>query len=172
MTHQIHPEILAAINVALELLPTPMDSPEARVMMLTTGLQESRFEFRRQMIKKGGELLPLGPAKSFWQFERGGGCTGVVTHAASRYWMQRVCATRGVAFNATALWNAMENDDVLAAGAARLLYFTDPKRLPGLEDPRAAWNLYKRTWRPGQPHPETWDAFHAQARAVVLGALA
>jgi len=141
--------IKGAISKALFLLPPAMTSPEARVMLFAIGLQESRFEHRRQLIKKGGELLPLGPAKSFWQFERGGGCKGVVEHPSSRYWMAQVCRARDVPFNATALWNAMESDDVLGAAAARLLLFTDPRRLPAVGDENAAWNLYKRVWRPG-----------------------
>lgn len=152
-----------AVSKALFMLPPAMTSPQARVMLYAIGLQESRFEFRRQMIKKGGELLPLGPAKSFWQFERGGGCKGVVEHPASRYWMAQVCAARNVPFNATAIWNAIETDDVLAAAAARLLLFTDPKRLPDVGDVKGAWNLYARTWRPGKPHPETWAGFYAEA---------
>lgn len=155
-----------AVSKALFMLPPAMTSPQARVMLYAIGLQESRFEFRRQMIKKGGELLPLGPAKSFWQFERGGGCKGVVEHSASRYWMAQVCAARNVPFNATALWNAMETDDVLAAAAARLLLFTDPKKLPAVGEEKAAWNLYARTWRPGKPHPETWAKFYAEAVAA------
>lgn len=158
-----------AIDEALALLPARMDSPEARVMLVVIGLQESRFTSRRQLIERGGELVPVGPAKGFWQFERMGGCHGVVHHAASRYWMHSVCVARGVAFNATALWNAIERDDVLAAAAARLLLFTDPRRLPDLGNAREAWNLYIRTWRPGQPHRQTWDALYEEALDVATG---
>lgn len=144
----IAPQILTAINQALAFLPKPMDTAQARVMLLATGLQESKFEDRWQVVNLNKPQVK-GPARGFWQFERGGGCKGVVTHLASRYWMSLVCAWRGVGFNATALWNCIEQDDVLAAAAARLLYFTDPKRLPDLGDEQGAWNLYLRTWRPG-----------------------
>jgi hypothetical protein len=160
--------VRGAVNKALYLLPHQMHTPEARVMLYAIGLQESRFEHRRQLIKKGGELLPLGPAKGLWQFERGGGCAGVVSHPASRYWMNHVCQARGVPFNATAIWNALEHDDVLAAGCARLLLFTDPKKLPALGDESGAWNLYIRTWRPGKPHRATWPALYAEALAEVM----
>jgi len=152
-----------AIDEALAMLPARMSTPEARVMLYAIGLQESRFQNRRQLIKRGGELVPAGPAKGYWQFERMGGCHGVVHHDASRYWMHGVCAARGVAFNATAVWHALERDDVLAAAAARLLLFTDPRRLPDLGNARDAWNLYIRTWRPGQPHRQTWDALYGEA---------
>jgi hypothetical protein len=77
--------------------------------------------------------------------------------------MHRVCVLQDVPFNATAIWNAVETNDVLAAVAARLLLFTDPKRLPAVDDAAGAWRLYMRTWRPGKPHRKTWDAFHQQA---------
>lgn len=163
----IPPHVQQAINEAFALLPPAMDTPEARVPMLATGLQESRFEHRRQLIKKSGQLLPLGPAKGYWQFERGGGCVGVVTHDASRYWMSRVCAARGVKFNATAIWNALEHDDVLAAAAARLLYFTDPFKLPKLGEANPTWNMYIRTWRPGKPHRPTWAGFYAESLSAI-----
>ena len=54
----------------MALLPDRMDTPEARVMMLAIGLQESRFVHRRQI---------KGPARGFWQFEQGGGVIGVVS---------------------------------------------------------------------------------------------
>lgn len=158
-------EISRAITKALAMLPKPMDTPAARVMLYAIGLQESRFLHRRQLV--GNPPRPVGPAKGFWQFERGGGCVGVVSHAASRYWMHSICQAQNVAFNSTALWNAIEQDDVLAAAAARLLLFTDPRRLPEVGDANGAWSLYIRTWRPGKPHRKTWDEFHAQAVRIV-----
>lgn len=162
----INATILDTIDTALALLPGPMSTPEARAMLYAIGLQESRFEHRRQLV--GSPPKPTGPAKGLWQFERGGGCKGVVTHDASRYWMHRVCTRQGVPFNATALWNQLEHDDGLAAVAARLLLFTDPKKLPALDDAKGAWNLYIRTWNPGKPKRKTWDDFHAQALLTVI----
>lgn len=150
-----------AVSKALFMLPPAMTSPQARVMLYAIGLQESRLTARRQLV--GNPPRPVGPAKGLWQFERGGGCKGVVDHPASRFWMAHVCAARAVPFNATAIWNALETDDVLAAAAARLLLFTDPQRLPGVGDQKGAWNLYIRTWRPGKPHAATWPALYAEA---------
>lgn len=157
--------IANAINPGLSLLPMAMDTAQARVMLIAIGLQESRLVHRRQLV--GNPPRPAGPAKGLWQFERGGGCKGVVEHPASRYWMASVCKARGVTFNATAVWNALETDDILAAAVARLLLFTDPRRLPALGDDREAWNLYMRTWRPGKPHRATWPSLYAQALAFV-----
>ncbi|MGF6444410.1 hypothetical protein [Paraburkholderia youngii] len=149
-----------AVTSALALLPSAMDSPAARVMLLTIGLQESHLEYRRQMNG--------GPARGLWQFEHGteksrGGVWGVYLHSASRFWLSELCNARHVAFDPTSIYNALERDDVPAAGAARLLLFTDPPKLPAIDDRAGAWALYLRTWRPGKPRPESWDAFHRQA---------
>jgi hypothetical protein len=158
-----------AITPALALLPARMTSLEAEVMLLAIGLQESRFEHRRQLV--GSPPRPAGPAKSFWQAEQGGG----MVSGLLRYHDDRVrdiaaglCAVRGVPPAARAVWDAIEYDDVLAAGLARLLLFTDPARLPALGDVDGAWQLYLRTWRPGKPHPATWAALYEQALAEVM----
>lgn len=157
-------QVKSAISKALFLLPPPMTSPEARAMLYAIGLQESRFQFRRQMIKKGGVLVPEGPAKSFWQGELTGGmCSGVRNHPTSKFWAHHLCQARRCEFTARAMWNAIETDDVLAAGLARLLLFTDHRKLPAVGDEKGAWNLYIRTWRPGKPHPATWPALYAEA---------
>jgi hypothetical protein len=148
------------INPAMKLLPELMDSPRARVQLLAIGLQESRFEHRFQVLNG---TTAKGPARSFWQFERGGGCKGVIQHELSKPHMRRVCEARGIAFTASTLWIAMETDDVAAAAAARLLLWTDLQRLPELGDEKGAWALYLRTWRPGKPQPDTWPAFYRQA---------
>jgi hypothetical protein len=157
--------VARAIEDGLGLLPVGMGSPQAVVMLWAIGLQESRMIHRAQIVDGGGK----GPARGLWQFERGGGCAGVLTHPASRYWMHYVCQTQGVAPTARALWSALERDDVLAAAAARLLLFTDPKRLPAIDDVQGAWRYYIRNWRPGKPHPKTWPALHA--RAIELAAM-
>lgn len=89
-------EIIAAgINPALALLPASMDTPEARIMLLAIGLQESRFEHRRQLV--GNPPRPTGPAKSFWQAEQGGGMVhGVRLHVATRAAAALLYQARGV----------------------------------------------------------------------------
>lgn len=151
--------IKTAINPALAILPQAMDTPKARVMLLTTGLQESHFDHRRQMGN--------GPARGFWQFERGGGVKGVYAHPASTGHLHNLCQARGVPFDIPTIWSALETDDVLAAGVARLLYYTDPSALPAVDDAEGSWKLYLRTWRPGKPKPDTWPGYHQQARAAL-----
>ncbi len=146
-----------AINPALSLLPPRMTSDAAMVELLAIGLQESRFEYRRQI---------KGPARGFWQFERGGGVRGVMRHSASRPHAYTLCNARGIPFDEATVYRSLEMDDVLAAGFARLLLFTDPNPIPE-NDPQAGWDYYVRNWRPGKPHRQTWDAFYVQASAFV-----
>ncbi|WP_316904504.1 hypothetical protein [Ralstonia mannitolilytica] len=47
------------------------------------------------------------------------------------------------------------------------MLFTDPKRLPSVTDTDGAWALYLRTWRPGKPRRDSWNALHEQARIEV-----
>lgn len=152
-----------AINPAMALLPARMDTPAARVVLLAIGLQESRFVHRQQIG---------GPARGFWQFEKGtrasrGGVWGVFLHAASKDHLAALCKARSVACDPDAIYAALEYDDVLAAGVARLLLWTDPKPLPSIGDADTAWALYLRTWRPGKPHPQTWPDLYRQAVAEV-----
>lgn len=161
----LHDITETAINPALQLLPRGLDDVRARLLLLAIGLQESRFEYRRQ--------LGNGPARGFWQFELGtrvskGGVWGVYLHPTTEGLLQSLCRSRGAPCKPDAIWAALETDDVLAAGVARLLIMTDAYKLPAVEDVDGAWRLYaQRCWRPGKPHPETWPRFHAQARAFL-----
>ena len=143
---------------AIEIIGV-QDTARARVMILAIGLQESRFQYRRQMGN--------GPAMGFWQFERGGGVKGVLNHQASKDKAHKLCLARGVDPVSEKVWAALETDDVLAAGFARLLLLTDPRALPEASNAQAAWDCYERNWRPGKPHPQTWSAFHKEAREAV-----
>lgn len=131
----------SAIEPALLLLPAKMCSPQAEVMLLAIGLQESRFVHRRQI---------KGPARSFWQAELGGGMVhGLLRHHLTSELAVAVCDARGVQPVNEHIYTAIEHDDVLAAALARLLLWTDPGKLPSKGEVDAAWQLYLRTWRPG-----------------------
>lgn len=143
---------------AYALLPAAMKSDRADVMMLAIGLQESRFKHRRQIG---------GPARGFWQFEKGGGVKGVLTHPSTRAHVLRVCQACSVEPKAVAVYPALALDDTLAGSFARLLLYSDAAPLPKLGEPEAAWSYYLRNWRPGKPHRQTWDAFYARAMAAV-----
>lgn len=144
-----------AIGPALLLLPAYMNTPEARLMLLAIGLQESRFEYRRQ---KGN-----GPARGYWQFEHGGGVVGVFKHHDTHEFLRLLCRDRDCNFDTRAIYEQIEHDDVLAAGLARLLLYSDPKPLPKVGETKASWDYYIRNWRPGKPHPKTWPGLYAEA---------
>ena len=144
------------INPALQILPKKMDSKAARIMLLAIGLQESRLIHTHQIG---------GPAHGYWQFEKGGGARGVMNHPSSRNSAQTLCVRRGVPFELNAIFDAIESDQVFAAGFARLLLWTDPRALPA--NAQDGWDCYIRNWRPGKPHRHTWDAFYQQAKEFV-----
>lgn len=149
------------------ILPGWMLTERSRLMLHAIGLQESRFEHRAQVLNGGGK----GPARGFWQFERGGGVKGVMNHPASQSHAKKVCAERGVPFAQMSIWTALESDDILACAFARLLLLTDPKPLPAIDDAEGAWEYYVRNWRPGavkRDYKGLHDKFlrnHAKARA-------
>jgi hypothetical protein len=163
------PRVLSdMIEPAFRLLPARMASDEARVMLLAIGLQESRFRHRVQLPLRPG--MPPGPARGFWQFEQGGGVRGVLGHSASSRMAMEICAARGIDRpSSPVVWQALATDDVLAAGFARLLLWTDSRPLPRLGDHPAAWDYYIRNWRPGKPHPQTWRALYDSAVETVKG---
>lgn len=159
--------IRSAIDPALALLPPKMGTDAAVVQMLATGLQESRFQYRAQKI--AGQPYVKGPARGFWQMERGGGVFGVMTHQATNEFAHYVCAVRGVPFDSVIVHAKLEEDDILAAAFARLLLWADPKPLPSTESSHEdAWQCYLRNWRPGKPRRETWDEYRAQALGQVV----
>lgn len=148
---------LMAINDGLMLLPPLMDSHKARVMLIAIGLQESRFIHRKQIG---------GPARGFWQFEKGGGVKGVMTHRETKGEAKRVCDVLGVEPSIDAVYQALSTNDRLAAAIARLLLWSDSRPLPPPDDAEAGWQCYIRNWRPGKPHRQTWGAFYKQAQEV------
>lgn len=157
--------IHTAIDPAFHFLPKEMDSDAARVQLLTIGLQESRFEYR---VQKTNDPYRPGPARGFWQNERGG-VQCVLTNLTTQAHAKALCTARGVPFDAALVHAKLEFDDILAAGMARLFLWADRKPLPGLDaDHETAWQCYLRCWNPGHPRRETWDAFHEQARAQVM----
>ena len=144
---------------AYALLPPAMGSPAASAMLLAIGLQEGRLYYRKQIG---------GPAHGPWQFEKGGGVVGVLTHASTKALAAKVCVARNVAGNASAVYEELTEDDVLACCFARLLLYTLPGKLPAQGDPDEGWWQYISAWRPGMPHRSTWNNFYTIAWATVV----
>lgn len=146
-----------ALKPALRLLPPQMDSPEARAMVLTICLQESELIARRQV---------QGPARGYAQFEYTG-VSGVMRHEASREHAEHLCDALDVPPLIGTVHAALEYQDILAAGFARLLLWTLPHALPKEPEGRLAWHQYLSAWRPGKPHEHTWQAHWNLAWAIV-----
>ena len=167
-------EVNALLAKMFKYFPPSYDTQAVRLLILTIGLQESRFTSRRQLISKVVDgktvLVPEGPAIGFWQFELGnkvsrGGVWGVLNHFRVGPQARAFATALGYAPTPEVVWKAMETNDVLAAGFARLLLLCDAARVPAIGDVDEAWKCYaERTWRPGKPHRSTWDGFYNQAR--------
>lgn len=142
----------------LERLCGVKSDDRARVEMLAIAGQESAWEYRLQIG---------GPARSFWQFEKGGGVVGVLTHPASKNKIAAVCKRLHVICDASTVYTDMIDNDLLACSMARLLLLTDPAALPDVGQEHAAWDYYQRNWRPGMPHPEAWHAKYSASQLAI-----
>jgi hypothetical protein len=138
------------INAGLAMLPLKMTSREAVVMLLAIGKQESDFEHLAQIIRGA----PIGPARSYWQFEVGG-LTAVMSHKASRETCLGLCEAEGIRPVPRDVWEVFNlppetgSGQALPAAFARLLLWTDPRPLPAIGDADGAFKYYLRNWRPG-----------------------
>jgi len=168
------PSLREDIESGLELLPEKMRTDAARVLLFATSRQENPERSPRQVIKVNGKLSATGPAAGDYQFEKGGGVTGVLNHPASAALSRQICAERGVITSVDNVFAAIQYDTVLAAALARLLYYTDPKAMPPVGDEQGAWALYLRTWRPGAyaRQPEELRAKWSKTYAAAMRAYA
>lgn len=140
------------------LLLVELDSAEAEINVLAIGAQESELVFTRQL----GE----GPARGYWMDEIEG-VEDVFRHSHSSERAIAFCKTQGVEPNAQAVYDALENNPVLAAGIARLKLATNPAPLSA--DEQTAWTLYMAVWRPGRPRPWDWSDNFRRAVETVKG---
>lgn len=155
-----HARRLIVEQAYAEVLPAKYRCDEATVLLLAIGLQESRFRTRQQIG---------GPARGFWQFEKGG-IRGVLDHEATAATARAVCQSRGIMPTVQSVYARMLEDDLLGCAFARLLLYTDPAPLPKLGQREAAWAYYVRNWRPGKPHPGTWPTLYSDALAEMRAA--
>lgn len=140
------------IPAAMAMLPSEMDSAEARAELIAIGLQESRFQHRRQV---------QGPALSFWQAESGGGFRGILSHPATGERAREILRAMAYGEPDEGDFAAIEHNDILACIGARLLLWTHPGPLP--RNAADGWAYYLATWRPGRPRRETWADNYAAA---------
>lgn len=152
--------VIQAINAALAYLPPQMTSDKARAMLLAIGLQESELHYRRQHLD--------GPARGLWQFERIG-VAEVLRNPKTRDIAVDLCWRCGVAATTAAVYHRIDDDDILAAGIARLALWRLKRPLPGRDQADEAWGQYMAVWAPGRPHRERWDANFERAWDAVIG---
>jgi hypothetical protein len=138
----------------------PFDDRD-KVLMLAIAGQESSWSER---VQSGN-----GPAHSFYQLERTGGVTGVLTHPATKELAGECCRMMYVAPDPVHVWSVMatERGDKLATAFARLLLRTDPRPLPVLGDSHGAAEYYRANWRPGKWRPLDWPGNYEAAMAVI-----
>lgn len=137
------------IPATYDLLPPQMASHAATAMLIAIALQESdKLQARTQYAG--------GPARGFWQFEKGGGVVGVLSHPATKTHIERVITALSYQPTANQCHVAIEHNDMLACAFARCLLWTLPDALPSVEDADEGWRQYLAAWRPGKPHPATW----------------
>lgn len=148
------------IKPALILLPRWMDSDRAKVMVLAAGYQESDYEHVAQVVR--GNPQAKGPARGYWQNERGG-IYCLMTNDATKEHLAKVCWARGVPVDQVLIHARLEYDHVLAACCARLFLAADPRPLPEIGDEEAAWKCYLRCWNPGKPHRDRWGMRYAES---------
>jgi hypothetical protein len=148
--------------VFTQLLPSWLDSPQARVMLLSISPQEAGDKgivTSRQQIG--------GPAHGLWQNELGGMVTGVLTNPATMAMAIQVCGLLGVDPTPAAVYTALLTNDYLACVFARLGLWADPHALPALGDSDDAWLCYCANWRPGKPRPSDWPPNYQAAITVI-----
>lgn len=153
-------DVLGIVDKALDWLPPPMRSDEARCLLLAIGRQESGYTTRRQYGN--------GPAHGLWQFERNG-VLAVMHNNRSADYVYRLCRDLGVLYGSGNVFESLLSDDVLAAALARLSLWCDPASLPAIGDIEAAWETYTRCWRPGKPDRERWTDAYSRAVETIKG---
>lgn len=130
----------------LHRLGGPEITPRAVRMLLAVARQEGGPNLARHQAG--------GPAHGPWQFERKGGVRGVMTNSRTTELARALADAFGLPFTTTAVFEALEFNDTLSCGFARLLLWSDPYPLPATE--HDAWAAYISLWRPGKPHPTVW----------------
>lgn len=128
----------------------------ARILTMTIAGQESNWQYRRQIN---------GPARSYWQFEKGGGAAGLFNVLPAQ--LEAVCRAFDIPYDLSTVFEAMAWNDTLGCAMARLLLWDDPNPLPAVGDKEAGWQYYLRNWRPGAPHRESWDGLYDKAVAAI-----
>ena len=110
--------------------------------------------------------LPKGPANGWWQFEVAG-VRGVLQHHSTRPSILQQLVALEYPEKPKVIHKALQYDSQLALIFARALLWTVPHSLPGEGEVDRAWEQYLSAWRPGKPHPQTWESNYRTAWEAV-----
>lgn len=133
-------------------------------MQLAIAGQESGDWLQTRQIASYRDGKPVyGKANGVTQFEENGAVRGVLHHPFTGIEAKAVCLRRGVAPLPGDVWRAMAVDQPFNMAFAALLLYSDRAPLPALGDVEGAWAYYKRNWRPGKEHPDTWRFYYLAA---------
>ena len=154
--------VMPALRILSGFMPPSVNTPVAARFITAIAIQESRLKARRQMAD--------GPARSFLQFESVG-VDDALSHPRSRREASKLCEilcyrlTADEPKNIALIMAAIEHNDVLAAGFARLNLWNSNHVMPATEDD--GWRIYLDQWRPGKPDRQRWVTSWADGQSVV-----
>lgn len=167
----LHRDIVVPVHAGLKEEFGIPDPPEAACLSIAIAWQESGAKARDQ-----GDPAILGPATGKWQFERMGGVWEVLNDARLKPISTVLCQRVGVTPQPDPVWRlfASAEGDELACAFARLLIWKDPASLPAIAPAweQAAYDYYKRRWRPGADRRAAWATSWRCGLAVVGGGAA
>jgi len=92
-----------------------------------------------------------------------GGVRGVMTHRSTSSIARDLLMRLSIPVTVEAAHAALEFNDLLAVGFARLNLLWLPGTLPGPDDSAEGWRQYIEAWRPGKPHVGTWSKWYSTA---------
>lgn len=147
--------LASIINPMLQLLPAPLTSDAARTELIAIAIQESALAYRHQIG---------GPARSLWMFEYNG-VLAVCRHHTAGPIVRILCSALNIRFDPGVIFANLTTNDLLGAGVARALLWSDPAAIP--TDESGGLAMYQRNWRPGAFAPARWPAAWAAAQATV-----
>lgn len=140
------------IPAALSICPLKMNTQEAKAFLYTIALQESKAQHRKQV---------KGTAHGLWQFELIA-VKDVMEQGRTRELAKDILEVLLYprAMSAEEIYDKIVDNDILACCIARLNILLIPAPLPKKGESNLAWGQYLARWKPGRPHPETWDNYY------------
>lgn len=138
--------------------PAVLISQKASLLLLAIAGQEAGWTDRIQQ--------PNGPARGFWQSEKGGMLKGVIGGPYAPV-LDKFLSIYSLPADPNLLFEALAWHDPLSCFVARLGLFMDPSSLPAVGNEDDAWACYEKNWQPGKPSRSRWSAVYPQSLAAI-----